>query len=65
MLICNIIAYNFSKIHFFNLFSTDCCYLCRYNCNIVYNIFVTKVCYEEKKYVFCVSAATLRIQSEL
>ena len=64
MLICNIIAYNFSKIHFLNHFSTGCCYLCWYNCNIIHNIFVTKVCDKEKKYVFCISAAILRIKSE-
>ena len=31
MHICNIIGYNFSKIYYFNNFSTICCYLCRAN----------------------------------
>ena len=31
MHICNIIGYNFSKIHYFINFITICCYLCRVN----------------------------------
>ena len=38
MHICNIIGYNFSKIYYFNNFSTICCYLCRANIKICYII---------------------------